>query len=777
MTSRMSIEVRGAVQGVGFRPFVYRLAQEHHLNGWVINTPEGVGIEVEGEETILREFPLRIRSEKPACAHIYSMQQSIIDPVGYADFRIRESTADGVVLTTILPDIATCGACLRELFDPSDRRYLYPFTNCTHCGPRYSIIEGLPYDRAMTTMRRFTMCAACQAEYDNPSDRRFHAQPNACPVCGPRTELLQPDGTILALGQDAILHTVAILKQGGIVALKGLGGFHLLVDAGNSDSVQRLRNRKHREEKPFALMFPDINAVSSCCHMSHAEEQMLQVPEAPIVLLRVRSGNGCVSPLVAPRNPFLGVMLPYTPLHHILLREHGQPVVATSGNLSDETICTDNREALDRLGGIADVFLVHDRPIARHVDDSIVRFMCGRQMMLRRARGFAPLPVALDTAPKSTFLAMGGQLKNTVAFNAGSNVMISQHIGDLDGFHSELAFERTIDTLCRMYRRTPDHAVVDMHPDYRSTKFASLRYQSVIPVQHHVAHIASCMAENRLEDTVLGVAWDGTGYGDDGSIWGSEFFLTDGARYRRVASLHPFQLPGGDTAIRQPRRIALALLFEMFGQNIESMTWVEPVRLTSSDELHVLMKMLDQNVNSPKSSGMGRLFDAVASLLGIRHETAFEGQAAMELEFAAAEGVDSYYEFGMDASNNEWRSNDAAGEHHDRRVAMTIIDWRPTVAGILEDLRSAVPVATIAARFHNTLTEIICTIAQQEGNRRVVLSGGCFQNVFLAERVVQRLTDEGFSPYWHQRIPPNDGGISLGQMYAAMKMMTDTEDA
>jgi hydrogenase maturation protein HypF len=514
--------VRGAVQGVGFRPFVYRLATELGLQGWVINSAQGVFIEVEGAPETLSDFARRLREEKPARAIIQSCGSSQLDAVGYTRFEIRESTDKGGKGALILPDIATCHDCLREIFDPDDRRFRYPFTNCTNCGPRFSIIEALPYDRANTAMKKFALCDDCAREYRNPADRRFHAEPIACRRCGPQLQLWDSSGKILAETDAALRRSADEIRAGKIVALKGLGGFQLLVAAGNEEAVKHLRTRKHREEKPFAVMFPSLKGVRDCCDVSELEESLLLSPESPIVLLR-RSAISNQPSAIAPRNPNLGVMLPYTPLHHLLLRELNFPVVATSGNLSDEPICVDETEALERLRAVADFFLVHDRPIVRHVDDSILRVIAGREMLLRRARGYAPLPIILSHSTKSV-LAVGAHLKNSVALSLGQNVFVSQHIGDLATKQSHDAFARSVADLPRLYDAKPEIIAHDLHPDFLSTKHAQSLPGPKVGVQHHWAHIASCMAENEIEPPLLGVAWDGTGYGADRTIWGGEFF-------------------------------------------------------------------------------------------------------------------------------------------------------------------------------------------------------------------------------------------------------------
>jgi hydrogenase maturation protein HypF len=877
--TRLKLTVHGAVQGVGFRPFVFRLATELGLAGWVNNSPQGVFIEVEGPRAALEKFLLRLEIEKPPRSFIQSLEASWLDSVGYAAFDIRPSEIGGNKTALVLPDIATCPDCLREIFDPKNRRHRYPFTNCTNCGPRFSIIESLPYDRVNTSMKAFTMCPQCQAEYDDPRDRRFHAQPNACPVCGPRLELW-PGSRVCEnaegprsheRGYDALLAAVQAIREGKIVAVKGLGGFHLMADARNDKTVQLLRERKQREEKPFALMFPSLESIKAECEVSPLEERLLHSPEAPIVLLKrlvrphpgplpqerenhppipresttadnltdveqigmheccslspgergrvrasVKLNHSLVAPSVAPNNPYLGAMLPYTPLHHLLMAELGFPVIATSGNLSDEPICTDEREALERLGGIADVFLVHNRPIVRHVDDSIVRVMLNRELVLRRARGYAPLPIQINTPLPScghplparrgegrgegNVLAVGAHLKNAVALSVGNQVFISQHIGDLETEQAYTAFRRVIADFEKLYDARPQIIAADLHPDYLSTKFALDQVRSsgfsrseppeggtpsdkpqpavpeagapiVMQVQHHIAHVLSCMAENEIAPPVLGVSWDGTGYGTDGTIWGGEFFLVTDESIERIAHLRPFRLPGGDQAVKEPRRTAIGLLYEMSGESIFSGQKVRregacaPLAAFSPAELTALKTMLAKKLNSPVTTSMGRLFDAVASLINLRQQIRFEGQAAMELEFAL-DGIETDEAYRLPIENAEERSKDSSRiTHH----ASRILDWSLMVGEILSDVRNGIVPGIISAKFHNALAEGIVAVAKHAGQNRVVLSGGCFQNRYLTERAVRRLQAEGFRPYWHQRVPPNDGGIALGQVVAALR--------
>jgi hydrogenase maturation protein HypF len=745
-TVRVHVAIRGAVQGVGFRPFVYRLARELGLHGWVNNSAAGVFVEAEGRTAVVRELVRRLENDKPDIASIQSLEATFLDPVGYSEFEIRASTG-GEKSVLVMPDLATCPQCLNDIFDPANRRYRYPFTNCTNCGPRFSIIAALPYDRAATTMSRFAMCAECTREYHDPSDRRFHAQPNACPACGPQLALWDGDGVELAQKHEALMATAKAICAGKIVAVKGLGGFHLMADARNESAVRELRARKRREEKPFALMVPGFERALHTCSASEVERRSLRAPECPIVLLRRLPGASDIAAAVAQGNPTLGVMLPGTPLHHLLLRELGFPVVATSGNLSEEPICIDEHEAVKRLRGIADVFLIHDRPILRHADDSVVREVCGRELVLRRARGFAPLPIQVD-GDLAPALAVGGHQKNTIAAAIGSQVFISQHIGDLETEESQQAFQSVIAAFKSLYDFAPKTIACDLHPDYASTQYAERTGLPLVKVQHHHAHILACMAENHLRPPVLGIAWDGSGMGSDGTVWGGEILHVTHAGFRRVAHLRPFLLPGNAKAVREPRRVALAVLYEVFGDRAFALD-VPTLRAFSPAELKNLQTMLRQRLNTPTTTSAGRLFDAFASLLDFRQMASFEGQAAMELEFALAGAKeDNSYPYVI------------------RGEADTLwLDWEPMVRAVLAE--PAIDAATASARFHNTLVDMAAHVTTQIGERNVVLSGGCFQNRYLTERMVSRLLGAGYRPYWHQRVPPNDGGISLGQILAA----------
>jgi hydrogenase maturation protein HypF len=732
---RLRVHMAGAVQGVGFRPFVYRLASELDLKGWVLNSSSGLVLEAEGPEEALDQFLLRLDRERPRSSVVLAREISVLEPAGYSTFEIRRSDEQEEKTVSLLPDLATCPDCLRELHDPADRRYRYPFTNCTACGPRYTIILDIPYDRPRTTMRDFEMCPDCRREYTDPADRRFHAQPVACPACGPRVWVEPAAGLTVTAGlppdRDPIRAAADALRAGQIVALKGIGGFQLLVDARNEQAVARLRRLKQREEKPFALMAPALDCIRECADVSDAEERLLRSPAAPIVLLRPRE-NPPLAPNVAQSSPYLGFMLPYSPLHHLLMEECGFPIVATSGNLTDEPIAIDNQEARTRLGGIAGLFLMHDRPVARPCDDSVARVSRGRECVLRRARGYAPLPVLVPRRLPAV-LAVGGHLKNTVAIAVGRQVYLSQHVGDLDTAEARGAFVRAIEDLCRLYRFQPELVACDMHPDYASTLWAQSSGLTVYSVQHHQAHVASCAAENDLQGEYLGVGWDGTGFGLDGSVWGGEFFLVEDGNFKRVAHLRPFRLPGGEAAVKEGWRVAASLRFETFGpEAVENPT---------------LLRMLERGVNSPWSTSVGRLFDAVAALAGVAQVNRFEGQAAMQLERA----------IGRIQTEDCYPLDEKDG----------VADWRPLIAAVQNDVERRVSAGLISARFHNALAAWIVNVARRTGVRQVALSGGVFQNSYLTERAAAMLEQSGIRVATHQRVPANDGGLALGQAVIA----------
>ena len=761
MTERVRLAVRGAVQGVGFRPFVYRIARERQLSGWCRNSPQGVLIEAEGPRAALEQFQAALEREHPPMASIHGLEVSWLDAVGHGSFAIVESDTGGAISALVMPDIALCESCRGELLDPANRRYRYPFINCTNCGPRFSIIDGLPYDRAQTSMRGFAMCPECRREYEDPGHRRFHAEPNACPSCGPRLALWDARGGPLLDGDAALMAAASAIRAGRIVAMKGLGGFQLLVDAANDVAVRRLRERKHRDEKPFALLCVDLECAQDLAQVSSQEARLLLSPQAPIVLLDASpAAPRAVAPSVAPQCGQLGVMLPYTPLHVLLMREMRRPIVATSGNRAEEPICVDEAEVVEQLDGIADLYLVHDRPIVRHVDDSVVRVVRGRELVLRRARGYAPLAMPIpDDAP--VVVGVGAHLKNTVAVSVGRQVVVSQHIGDLETARSTAAFHEVLTSLEALYHATPAAVAVDAHPDYLSTHYGQRLGVPVAAVQHHYAHLAACMLDNDLTGAVLGAVWDGSGFGDDGTVWGGEFLRATATGFIRVACLRPFRLPGGERAVREPRRSALGLLAARGGDALDR--WLRRAPgVFGTEELRVLRQATARGLNAPVTSSMGRLIDAVTSLVGLRHVTRYEGQSAMQLEQVIAQGVTDAYPFDLVPPDSAWLPGAW-------RPPALVVDWAPLVDALLDDCDRGASTGVMAARLHNACAEMVVRVALAVGEPRVLLTGGCFQNRYLTERVADRLEAVGLRPYWHQRLPPNDGGISAGQVAAWLR--------
>ncbi len=768
MAVRAQVVVRGIVQGVGFRPFVYRLAREHGLGGWVLNSTQGVVIEVEGERGGIERFLGQLQAEPPPQAVIERVETSLLPPVGYSSFVI-EASRDGSEFVLISPDICICGDCLRELRDPGDRRYRYPFINCTNCGPRFTIINDIPYDRPKTTMRVFAMCPDCDREYHDPADRRFHAQPNACPVCGPRVTLAVNGAAPPQAPDEPIESARRLLAEGAIVSVKGLGGFHLACDATNPEAVATLRERKHRVDKPFAVMSLDVETVRRYCEVQEGEAQLLESPARPIVLLR-RRPECTIAPDVAPGNSYLGVMLPYTPLHYLLLGGVGEPspppplaLVMTSGNMSEEPIAIGNQEARQRLSALADYFLLHDRDIHVRCDDSVTRLFRGKEAILRRSRGYAPFPVRLNLE-MAEVLACGAELKNTFCLTKGTYAFLSQHIGDMENYETYASYQQSIDHFQRLFRVEPRAVAYDLHPNYLATRYAlelaAERGLRTVPVQHHHAHVAACMAENGVTEPVIGVAFDGTGYGSDGRIWGGEFLLADCRRFRRLAHFRYVPLPGGEAAIKRPYRMAVSHLLSALGE--EALELPLPLwSMLEPGELALVRRLMAAEVNSPLTSSCGRLFDAISALVGVRGVVNYEGQAAIELEMLAAEGVDDAY---------PWRLL--------RRTPM-VIDPAPLVRGVVADLLAGVEVGVISARFHNTIAAIVATVCsaarQRTGVGRVALSGGCFQNVYLLGRTIDALEREGFEVLTHHLVPANDGGIALGQAVVANGRLSGKE--
>ncbi len=745
MFSRYRIKVFGSVQGVGFRPFVYRIATNLNLKGYVLNNPQGVLIEVEGPSEALEKFLIALKKEKPPLAHIYGMELEVLPPKGYKTFEIKKSSEGGKKEVFVLPDIATCDECLKELFDPNNRRYRYPFINCTNCGPRFSIILRLPYDRKNTTMAKFKMCPDCEREYNDPTDRRFHAQPNACPVCGPWIELYTNKGKFLAQKEEALKKTADLLKEGKIVAIKGLGGFHLACDATNDKAVSLLRERKKRGEKPFAVMFKDIEQLKEYANITPFEEGIILSPETPIVLVE-KKPNTHLSSQVAPHLKKIGVFLPYTPLHHLLLREVGRPLVMTSANISDEPIVKDNQEAFEKLKDLADCILIHNRDIANRVDDSVVRVIDGKRIFIRRSRGFAPLPITLPFKLKRKVLAVGGHKKNVVAIAWDNKVVLSQHIGDLETYPATEFFTEAIETLKRLYDFEEEVVVADLHPRYYSTRWAkeySRRTgKKLIKVQHHFAHALSLMADAQVlpDQKILAITWDGTGYGTDGTVWGGEFLLTDYYSFQRVFSFKTFRLVGGEKAVKEPRRVALSILFELYGDNLSKYP-VTVLKSFKPSEVKFLIQALKKGINAPLTSSVGRLFDAVASLLGIKQILSYEGQSGAIMEDLYNPKVEDFYPFLLEEGK---------------------INWKPLFEELIKDKS---PTEVKISRFINSLAEIVKEVVlSKDWNTNLVgLTGGVFQNKPLTEKTVQLLQREGFRVLVHQRVPPSDGGLALGQ--------------
>jgi len=710
---------------------VYNLAQFLGLKGYVLNSSAGVLIDLEGESGQLDRFVTELREHPPPLAQIEDVEVQDCAATGYSAFEIRPSVDEPGQLAPVSPDVSTCDDCLRDFRTPGNRRFGYPFTNCTNCGPRYTITRAIPYDRPLTTMACFPMCERCLREYEDPADRRFHAQPNACPECGPKITL-------------PIEEAQRLIRAGKIVAIKGLGGFHLVCDPFNDAAVRLLRERKKRSDKPFALMVPDAAAAEKLCFVSDAERAALTSIRRPIVILK-RRPDAPLSEALAPGNNTLGLMLPYTPLHHLLFGDQFRALVMTSGNMSEEPIVTGNREAAGRLGVIADAFLFHNRDIHTRVDDSVARVFAGQERVLRRSRGYAPHPVVLGF-PMAEILACGAELKSTFCLTKQHHAFLSQHIGDLENYETLVFFRETLDRMKQLFRIAPGAVAYDLHPHYLSTKLAlEMTDLRQIGVQHHHAHIASCMAENCITEKVIGVAFDGTGYGTDGKIWGGEFLIADFAGFERRAHFRYIPLAGGDTAVREPWRLGLSYLLDTFGSGYGAIDL--PIPQTA---IAAVRSMIERRINTVETSACGRLFDAVASIVGIRHKVNFEAQAAIELEAAAFAGVDDVYPF---------------------EIAADQIDVRPMIEHIVRDVQAAKPKGWISAVFHNTTAAIIVEVCRRlrasDRIGRVCLSGGTFQNVYLVERAEAQLRAAGFEVFLHSRVPPNDGGISLGQAVIA----------
>ncbi len=748
---RACVQVKGVVQGVGFRPFVYDLAKRNHLKGWVLNDGKGVMIEIEGQKERVKDF-LTGLSSPPPIARVENTDILYEIPFGYSGFEIKTSENGGEKSVLVSPDIATCEDCLNELFDPHNPRFHYPFINCTNCGPRFTIITDHPYDRASTTMAPFKMCPRCSSEYHNPSDRRFHAQPNACPECGPALKLFSNDGNLVQT-HEPLREAIALLKRGAIIAIKGIGGFHIACDATKEAVVADLRARKYREDKPFALMCKDMEAVETLCAVDDISRDLLTGSERPIVILPRKTGAR-IAPSVAPFQKTLGVMLPYAPLHHLLFDQKLRVLVMTSGNVSDEPIVYSDKEAFSRLCAIADFFLVHDREIHTRCDDSVMKPLGETRVFFRRSRGFAPLPVKLNKNGRQV-LACGADMKNTFCLTKDDHAFMSHHIGDMANFETLRSFEQGIRLFKQMFQIKPEFIVHDLHPDYFSTRFADGLDIPKIGIQHHFAHALSCMAEYGHKGPCLAIVMDGTGYGEDGCIWGGEFLEVNVGGYKRLGHLRYMPLPGGDKAVREPWRMAAVYLESIYGK-LESLSipFLKQIDLERWSQIRLAV---NAHINSPLCSSTGRLFDAVSAILGLRMTVNYEGQAAIELEQIAEEAEDGEYPFKI--------LNEDGG---------MIWDPDPTIEAIVEDLKRKEGQSVISARFHNSIVRVLSQMAkrmrQGTGLRDIFLSGGVFQNTLLLAKARDILKEDGFNVYIHQKVPSNDGGISLGQAFYGVNL-------
>jgi hydrogenase maturation protein HypF len=761
LPKRFHINILGCVQGVGFRPFIYRLAHQYHLLGTIKNTNSGVFIDIQGEDHHLSSFQSALISEKPTGAIISEIRLHEMPLHPFDDFKILDSDASSSADLPLMPDTAICQACLHELFNPSNRRYRYPFVHCVSCGPRFSLFLRMPFDRNNTSMKDFVMCSECRREYDNPDDRRFFSQTNCCPACGPKIILVDRNNTLLA-GQDNAIHAaIEYLRQGKIVSIKNTGGHQLLVDALNEQAVKRLRIRKKRAGKPFALLMPTLEHIKKFAIMTNVAEQLLLSPAAPIVLLNKISHTTDLAPSVASESPYLGIMLPHNALQHMIIHAFGQPLVATSGNLSDGPLCINDEDALTQLSHVADLFLLHNRQIVHALDDSVVHVIGDRPMLIRRARGYIPYTVPIPSPIEHAtcpLIAVGTQLKNTFAFAKEKKIYISQHIGNLDSVSTCLAYDQSIEKWEKLLALNPSAGVGDKHPGYYSSEYLQRRKMKIDWVQHHQAHVWAGMADNQLHSSLLSAAWDGTGYGDDGTIWGGEFFLVENHQMRRFASLYPFKLTGGEKAVREPRYSALALLHAIWGDLLPSEYKEWLIGVFNTQELNLLLQALSKGINSITCSSMGRLFDGISALLGCCLTNQFEGHAAVMMEIQALNGQMSHAEsLRLQYSIPVIKEGD-----------LWLMDWRPLIPKIFAHRKQGMSLAEIAFAFHSALTDCIVEIARMAGQPNVLLTGGVMQNKLLTEDAIRKLRANGFVPYWHQNIPPNDGGVALGQLIAAL---------
>lgn len=752
MPERLQVRIIGIVQGVGFRPFVYRLATQLELTGWVLNDGNGVTLEVEGAHDRLLEFLRRVRTDAPPAAYLYAVDHRFLEVEGFTTFEIRKSGEAGAAQVWILPDLATCNACLQDIRDPGNRRRRYPFTNCTHCGPRFTILEEVPYDRPRTSMKSFRMCSACSREYEDPEDRRFHAQPVACDECGPRVEFRTADRSVHETGDPAMRRAAEAIRNGGILAVKGLGGYHLVVDARNEASVAELRRRKRRPNKPFAVMYPDEAALRRHVEVPAVAAPLLLSTQAPILLLpRTRHGVDEIAPSVAPHSPYLGVFLPYTPLHHLLLEDLGFPVVATSGNITDEPIQFQDEEASGRLQSLCDGWLVHNRPIVNPADDSVLQLVTRPELklqQLRRARGYTPMPIL---APRDLppLLALGGHLNATFAISRGREIILSQHLGDLEGYDSRQLYERTLDTFLKLYRVSPKAVAHDMHPDYFTTHLAARLGLPTIAVQHHHAHFAACLLENQVTSPALGITWDGTGFGPDHTVWGGEFLAGSAQGFLRIASLYPFRLPSGEKAIKETWRTALSLLWEAYGDDFpRALPMFEAV---PKGRIDGVLQILRRGVLSPVTTSAGRLFDGISALLGLTYENTHQAEAAQLVEYAAWRCTEQSQPIAIPIENGD----------------LLRLDWRPLIRTLVDQFLAGAPLERLAASFHVSLAAAAVEVAKRAAYETVILAGGVFCNRYLTEHLASLLQHNGFHPCIHSQLPPTDGSLSAGQLWVA----------
>ncbi len=755
------IIISGIVQGIGFRPYVYNLAKQNSLTGYVYNDSSGVTIVIQGSPADLDNFENSLKYNPSARSKIVTYQSLIIDQDEVFDkFEIHQSPASGAKTAAISPDLDVCDECLRELFDPGNRRYLYPFINCTKCGPRYTIVQDIPYDRPKTTMREFQMCSDCQAEYDDPANRRFHAQPNACPVCGPHLELRNASGQVFVSAceseeyENLFKYISQLFHDGSILAIKGIGGFHLACDARNETAVLTLRSRKYREDKPFAVMFPNIAEIEKICHVNNYEKESLRSVEYPIVLLRKKTAYD-LADSVAPNNHFLGAMLPYTPLHHVIFHDYEEPLVMTSGNISDEPIAYINDDATRRLGNIADYFLVHNRDIHIRCDDSVMRIFEKKPYPIRRSRGYTPDKMMINWQFDQHILACGPEQKNTFALAKDNSIYLSHHIGDMENLEVLKSMEEGIKHFQHVFDIYPELVAYDLHPDYLSTKFALEHSKKnniqASGIQHHHAHAVSCMVENQIQNPVLGIILDGTGYGIDGNIWGGELLLAEYHQFERLGHFRSTRLPGGTAAIKNPWQMGISYLYKVFGESLVDIPFLEKL---DDDKIRMILKILETGFNSPTTSSCGRLFDGVAAIAGLRNSVNYEGQAAVEFEQTISEDRDGHYPFEILDSD-----------------AQLILDWEPMIYPLIEDIRNRISISGISQKFHDGLADSLVNWAlaarQQTQINQIVLSGGVFMNIYLLTRLKKALENKGFIVYTHSVVPCNDGGISLGQAVIA----------